>query len=132
MLLYRHYLQILQVPIALPIVVRLFDRFALLHHMNKSRNRFRELKCIGVSSDVNQIAELDLFEEQDKREMSRLAAINFLNNIDSIQINGAQLIISKAFDSIGFYIVKDNIFKSLVITRLCEPSSKAATADYLR
>jgi transposase len=117
--------------------------------VDKSRNRFRELKCIGVSSDANQIAEfekiglqwikdnmgsaeLDLFEEQDKREKSRLAAINFLNNIDSVLINGTQLIISKAFDSIGFNIVKDNIFKSLVIARLCEPSSKAATADYLR
>lgn len=117
--------------------------------VDKSRNRFRELKCIGVSSDANQIAEfekiglqwikdnmgsaeLDLFDEQDKREKSRLAVVDFLNNIDSVLINGTQLIISKAFDSIGFNIIKDDIFKSLVIARLCAPSSKAATVDYLQ
>jgi hypothetical protein len=117
--------------------------------VDKSRKRFREVKCIGVSSDTNVIAEfermgsqwikdhidsteLDLFDQQDKREKSRKAAIDFLNNIDSVLINGTQLIISKAFDSIGFNIVKDDIFKSLVIARLCEPSSKTATADYLQ
>jgi hypothetical protein len=75
--------------------------------VDKSRNRFRELKCIGVSSDANQIAvfekiglqwikdnmgsaELDLFDEYDKREKSRLAAVDILNNNDSVLIKGTQ------------------------------------------
>ncbi len=55
-----------------------------------------------------------------------------LDNIDSVLLNGAKLILDKVYDSIGFNKISDNVLRHLVIARICQPMSKMATADYLK
>ncbi len=52
--------------------------------------------------------------------------------IDKALINGVQLILDNVFDSIGFNAIEDEIFRHLVLARLAFPSSKLATAEYLK
>lgn len=59
-------------------------------------------------------------------------AERILDNIDSILLNGAKLILDKVYDSIGFNRINDDILRHLVVARLCQPMSKMATADYLK
>jgi transposase len=115
--------------------------------VDKSKGRFRELKTIGVSSSDTEIAEFyrqgkkwiaiqcgdrDMFVEAEKEREEKQVVDFLLNNVKSILLNGTQLILNQAFKLIGFDIIEDEIFKHLVIARLCQPSSKAGTVDYLQ
>jgi len=55
-----------------------------------------------------------------------------LNNIENILLNGTQLILNQTFKLTGFDAIDDDILKHLVTARLCQPSSKAGTVDYLK
>lgn len=55
-----------------------------------------------------------------------------LDNIDSILLNGAKLILDKVYDSIGFNKISDDILRHFVIARLCQPMSKMATTNYFK
>lgn len=59
-------------------------------------------------------------------------AKSMLDNIDSILLNGAKLIIDKVYDSIGFNQIEDEVLRQLVVARLCQPLSKMATVEYLK
>ena len=45
---------------------------------------------------------------------------------------GPELLLGKLFDEIGFNKVKGELFRHLVIARLCYPASKLKTTDYLK
>jgi transposase len=70
-----------------------------------------------------------LYEQQ--REEKHVTD-TLLSNIENILLNGAQLILNQVFKLTGFDAIEDNILKHLVIARLCQPSSKAGTVDYLK
>ena len=55
-----------------------------------------------------------------------------LENIDTILLNVAKLIIDKVYDSIGFNKIEDETLRQLVVARLCQPMSKMATVEYLK
>lgn len=55
-----------------------------------------------------------------------------LSCITNISINGADLILDRVFDSVGFNRIEDPVFRQLVKARLAYPASKAATAEYLK
>ena len=55
-----------------------------------------------------------------------------LNNISAVVLNGPQQILNQVYDSIGFNRIRDEVLRHLVIARICQPSSKSATADYLK
>lgn len=113
----------------------------------KRSGRYRVIKTIGSSSDAATIE--SLFEEGQKwiagyegqqdlfalsnvdREESRVTEY-FLSNVESILINGTQLILDKVFKLVGFDKVNDELLKFLTIARLSQPMSKSATVDYLR
>ena len=114
---------------------------------DKSGGVFRELKTIGVSSDEKEVAELykigkkwisthcgerDMFAEQVREQEEKRVTEHLLSNIENILLNGTQLILNHVFKAIGFDAVEDEIFKHLVISRLCQPQSKVATVDYLK
>jgi len=44
---------------------------------------------------------------------------------------GPELLLGKLFDQIGFGAIKEELFRHLVLTRLCYPASKLKTTDYL-
>jgi hypothetical protein len=55
-----------------------------------------------------------------------------LDNVENILLNGTQFILNPVFKHVGFEAVDDDILKHLVIARLCQPTSKAGTVDYLQ
>ena len=115
--------------------------------VDKSGGVFRELKTIGVGSDEKEVAELyktgkkwiaihsgerDIFAEHIREREEKQVAEYLLSTIENILLNGTQLILNHVFKLIGFDAIEDEIFKHLVISRLCRPQSKVATVDYLK
>ena len=52
--------------------------------------------------------------------------------ISQITVNGADLILDRVFDNVGFNRIDDGIFRKLVKARLSYPASKSATVEYLK
>ena len=55
-----------------------------------------------------------------------------MSNIPNITIDGADLILDRVFDNVGFSRIEDEVFRKLVKARLSYPASKAATVEYLK
>lgn len=100
-------------------------------------------KTVGSSSDLKQVAALfekgqRLIEEIkgqtrlhfDKNNEEQLVDL-FFNGIRELSLVGPELLLGKLFDEIGFNAIKDELFRHLVLTRLCYPVSKLKTVDYL-
>jgi len=76
---------------------------------------------------------LDLFGDERKRcEQELMNAEQLLSNITNITIDGADLILDRVFDNVGFNRIEDEIFRKLVKARLSYPASKSATVEYLK
>ena len=76
---------------------------------------------------------LDLFgEERKKCDAELLSAEQMLSYITNVSINGADLILDRVFDNVGFNRIDDEVFRQLVKARLSYPASKAATVEYLK
>ena len=76
---------------------------------------------------------MDLFgEERSKCEAELLSVEQMLSCITDISINGADLILDRVFDKVGFNRIEDPVFRRLVKARLSYPASKAATVEYLK
>ena len=76
---------------------------------------------------------LDLFgEERKKCDAELLSAEQMLSCITNVSINGADLILDRVFDNVGFNRIDDEVFRQLVKARLSYPASKAATVEYLK
>ncbi|MFH1394774.1 MAG: IS1634 family transposase [Candidatus Omnitrophota bacterium] len=88
--------------------------------VNKARHIIRT--CDGTQG------ELFLFESKEKSIIE-----NFLKDLSNAQIHtiGPEIIFGTLFDRIGFNIVKEDLFRDIVITRLVYPTSKLKTVDYL-
>ena len=115
--------------------------------IDKSSGKYKVFKTIGSSSDERIVAELyrqgkkwiseysgdcDMFALHTRKEEEQQVIDNLLSNIENILINGTQLILNHVFKVVGFDSIEDEILKHLVIARLCQPSSKTGTADYLK
>lgn len=128
-------------------------------HIRKKKNRsgrtsvvvvdksagHKELCTIGTSDDSK---EIELFRLRGKEWIDEHRAPNTFNfddngdeeqtakplfeSIEDILINGTELILDHVFHSIGFDTIEDEVLRALVISRLSFPSSKAATAEYLK
>jgi len=55
-----------------------------------------------------------------------------INSIEQVKVVGIEMLLGKLFDEIGFNRIKDQLFRKLVLARLCYPLSKLKTVDYLR
>ena len=115
--------------------------------VNKRGGSFRELKTIGVSSDEKEIntfylqgkkwisaycGDRDMFAIAEKEREEKQVTEYLLNNVENILLNGTQLILNEVFKLVGFNVIEDDILKHLVVARLCQPSSKSGTVDYLK
>ena len=111
--------------------------------LEKRSGKSTLLKTVGSSSDPEKIKELF---EQGKRLINELRGQSFLNfdihneaqlvdlffnGIRELSLAGPELLLGKLFDEIGFNTIKEDLFRHLVITRLCYPASKLKTVDYL-
>lgn len=116
--------------------------------VDKHGGKFKELHVVGIGKTSDEveglcvqgekwikdhlgILELD-FEGAEQKADEVVAAEKFLNNVESILLNGAKLVIDRVYDSIGFNKIPDEVLRHLVVARLCQPMSKMATVDYLK
>ena len=101
------------------------------------------VKTVGSSSDPTEIEALFIKGKQlipvlkgqtsfyfDKNNEEQLVNL-FFNGIRELSLVGPELLLGKLFDEIGFSAIKDELFRHLVLTRLCYPVSKLKTTDYL-
>jgi transposase len=115
--------------------------------VEKSRNKFHELKTIGVSSNENEIELLyqqgkkwievrlgkrNMFLEEAKDQEEKQITEYLLSNVENILLNGTQLVLNQVFNLVGFDKIDDEILRHLIISRICQPRSKVATVDYLK
>lgn len=110
--------------------------------IDKSTGKYKLVKTIGSSADI---AEIDSLFKQGQAYIKKhkgQVEIDFNNademfskfiaGIKQINVAGGELLLGKIFDEIGFNEIQDELFKKLVIARLCFPASKLRTTDYLR
>ena len=101
------------------------------------------VKTVGSSSDPTEIEALFIKGKQlilalkgqtslyfDKDNEEQLVNL-FFNGIRELSLVGPELLLGKLFDQIGFGAIKEELFRHLVLTRLCYPASKLKTTDYL-
>ena len=120
--------------------------------VEKIHGKMKELATIGIARTPEEVPALTakgrewIDREQERRhprldlfgdELSRcqaelLSAEQMLSCITNISINGADLILDRVFDNVGFNRIEDAVFRQLVKARLSYPASKAATAEYLK
>lgn len=116
--------------------------------VDKHGGKFKELHTVGIATDDKEIEKLAAhgrewikrhlgileidFDGAGRKTLEMEYANAMLDNIDSVLLNGAKLILDKIYDSVGFNKIKDETLRHLVIARLCQPMSKMATADYLK
>jgi transposase len=115
--------------------------------IDKSQQKYQVIKTIGSSQDPDEVSILfnqgrkwivarcgqrDMFAVQAQEVEEKQTTDYFINNIENILLNGTQLILNHAFKAVGFDVIDDDILKHLVTARLCQPSSKAGTVDYLK
>ena len=115
--------------------------------VDKSSGKPVELKTIGISSDEKKISDLydlgkkwildnhghpDMFAAYEKEREEKEVVERLLSNVENILLNGTKLILDRVFELVGFDAIKDDIFRALVVARICQPLSKLATVDYLK
>lgn len=115
--------------------------------IDKSSGKYKVVKTIGSSSDAhtinnlylqgkkwiaNYLGECDIFEMYHNEREEKETVQRLLSNIENILLNGEELILNQVFKAIGFDAIRDDILRQLVIARLSQPMSKAATVAYLK
>lgn len=114
--------------------------------VSKTHGKFTEVKRFGVAKSEEEAEELfqqaqlwicthggqqELdFDDLLGREREETARV--VENMDSVLINGTQLLLNQVYDNIGFNRIPDDILRYLVIARVSQPKSKLATVDYLK
>jgi len=118
----------------------------------KTKGSYHELVTIGIANDEKQIEKLvaegrkwiyeettrrhprlNFFGEEKEARREELEQVErVLSNISNVLLNGADLILDRVFDKIGFCSIEDEVFRKLVKARLAYPASKAATVEYLK
>jgi transposase len=74
----------------------------------------------------------DSKEEEEEALNEKAVTCQVLRNVEHILINGTQLILDKVYSKVGFNSIHDDVLRQLVISRICQPSSKSGTVDYLK
>ena len=112
----------------------------------KQQGKFTEVKNFGtVASEaeadvlqkkakrwIDEYGGQQLIDFDDRRGREREETERVVSNMDSLLINGTQLLLGRIYDSIGFNAIEDEVLRHLVIARLTQPRSKLATVDYLK
>lgn len=113
--------------------------------ISKQSGKYKVVETIGSGKTQEEIAKLHL-EAKSKLQLRQnpnqlslfvypdeLTIQNFVANLSNRQIHtiGPELIFGALFDLVGFNVIKDELFRHLVIVRLAYPTSKLKTVDYL-
>lgn len=114
--------------------------------VSKAQGKFKEVRNFGTAlsdEDAEVLCEEALFwmhthegqqildfDDAKGRELEETT--RFIDNIDSVLINGTQLLLNRIYDNIGFNRIPDEILRHLAIARVSQPASKLATVSYLK
>jgi transposase len=113
------------------------------HIVQKEGRKQILVKALGSASDPASIRQKEIEAHIELAKLLRQRTIDFnydqdqkfveelLQNIQAIQIAGVELILGKIFDEIGFNKIKEDLFRHLVLSRICHPGSKLKTVEYL-
>ena len=109
--------------------------------IGKNAGKYKLIKTIGCSSDQLYIQKLLIRANQWIKDQTGILELDFsdelktthqiLDGIEKLTLKGTELLLGKLFSEIGFSKIKDELFRQLVIARLCYPTSKLGTTDYL-
>lgn len=109
--------------------------------IDKSDSKYKVIKSFGSTNDAFQVKTLVLKAEEWIKSQSKLYEFDFegvdglfetfISNIKGVYIAGVELVLGRIFDEIGFNSIKDELFRKLVLARVCYPLSKLKTVDYL-
>lgn len=111
--------------------------------ITKAQGKYKVLHTVGHAQSTQDIATLVY---QGKHELAKLQAQHglfifeddaliesFLSQLENAHIRtvGPELVFGKIYDALGFNVIKEELFKHLVVSRLAFPLSKLKTIDYL-
>jgi transposase len=109
--------------------------------IDKSAGRYQVLKTVGSSFDDDEVERLIVDGKNWIKQYSGLQEFDFtdyrhhtelvLQGLEEISVYGPTLLLGKLFNEIGFDRINEDLFKKLVLARLCYPASKLKTTDYL-
>jgi transposase len=110
--------------------------------IDKSSGSYKVVKTMGSSSDPQQVNQLVRCAHQwithhlgqselDFHDEKQLYS-SFISGIQQVTVAGTELLLGRLFDQIGFNQITDDLFRYLVLSRLCFPVSKLKTTDYLQ
>lgn len=111
--------------------------------IDKSSGKYVVRQTVGSSSDPTEITFLIKKTKQQILTLSKQSTLPFdkaaelefvdifVNHLDSFSLIGPELLLGRIYDEIGFNVIKDELLRHLVITRLVYPVSKLKTTDYL-
>ena len=110
----------------------------------KERGRYVVVRTFGSSAEELELSQL---EKEARRFISTYGGqrvIDFdaptaeqekrfhVSAISSIVQDGQHLLLDRLYDNIGFGSLGNDMLRDIVVSRVCCPSSKLATVDYLR
>jgi len=109
----------------------------------KAKGKYKVVKTIGCGSTEQEVQKLWYLGKQELERLSAQSKIfvsekdtiveQVIKSLDnaSIRTVGPELVFGKLYDSIGFDMVEEELFRHLVIARLAFPLSKLKTVEYL-
>jgi len=111
----------------------------LIEKVGRTNRLVETLGCSKDPVEVDRLAALGR-DKMRKRQAqlamdfngSEVRIAQFLQSIHHIEPSGIEELVGKAFDSIGFHELQDEMFRMLVIARVVRPTSKLGTVDFLR
>ena len=113
--------------------------------ISKRGGKYRVVQTIGTSRDPDEVEKLVLGAKERINYPSNqltlfsmlsetdIAIKSFMESMTNLQIHtiGPELIFGALFNRLGFGVIKDDLFRHIVIARLTYPTSKLKTVDYL-
>ena len=109
--------------------------------ISKQNGKSKLIKTIGSSSDKAKIKRLFIqgkkyIENYKGQQTITFSDNNFnqtiANSIQSIDIEGVNLLLGKIYTDIGFNKLNSELLKQLVLIRLSHPASKLKTTQHLK
>lgn len=110
--------------------------------IQKLNGRYKVVKTIGSSEDARVVEALTQQANTWLKDKQRLLELDFaqadelfekfVSSISAIHMAGPSLLLGRIFDDIGFNAIKDELFRKLVLARICYPVSKLKTTEHLR
>ncbi len=111
--------------------------------ITKSRGKYKVVKSIGCSCNEQEVQKLLYLGKIEVERLDSQSGL-FVSEKDtvveqvfsemgnsSIRTVGPELVFGKIYDSIGFGILEEELFRHLIIARLAFPLSKLKTIEYI-